>query len=160
MLRVLVDRQNGAVPVGDTMATRMSVDCVVYATVAALPGVTCSGTQPSSPRPSRVSRSRAPALMQTAELSVSAGRRVMATVPDRHPFGIAVVGYTGGPVGLLVMRSGEAIGVGLGSEATGVGEVQDTAATDSSTQTAASRVPVAPGGPISDHRPGFGLASH
>src|SRR5260221_526331 len=119
------------------MASRMSVDSVVYSTVAALSGVTCMGTQPSSPRPSRVSRSRAPALMQTAELSVSAGRRVMATVPDRQPFGTSVVGYTAGPVGLLVTRSGEAAGDGLGSEPTGVGEPQDTAATDSSTHPAA-----------------------
>jgi hypothetical protein len=57
----------------------------------------------------------------------------MATVPDRHPFGIAVVGYTGGPVALQITRSGEASVVGFGSEVTGVGEVQDTAATDSRT---------------------------
>ena len=73
----------------------------------------------------------------------------MATVPDRHPFGITVVGYTGGPVGLGVTRSGEAGVVGLGSEeVTVAGEVQDTAATDSSTQTTASRAPVPPSGPM------------
>src|ERR1700746_2953676 len=127
----------------------MSADSVAYTTVAALSGVTCSGTQPFSPRPSRVSRSRAPSLMQTAEFCVSAGRRLMATGADRHPFGITGVGYTGGPVGLGVTRSGEAGVVGLGSEeVTDADEVQDAAAADSSTQTTASRAPVPPSGPM------------
>jgi len=157
---VLVDRQNDAVPVGETMPTRMSVDSVVYATVAAFSGVTCSGTQPSSPRPSRVSRRRAPALRQTVEFCVSAGRLVMATVPDRQPFGTGVVGYTAGPAGLLVTRTGEAAVVRLGSELVAAGEVQATAATDSNPHTAASRAPVPPSGPISDHRPSLGLVTH
>jgi hypothetical protein len=84
----------------------------------------------------------------------------MATVPDRQPFGTGVVGYTAGPVGLPVTRTAEAAVVGLGSEPVDVGEVQDTAATDSSPHTAASRAPVPPSGPISDHRPSLGLVSH
>lgn len=92
----------------------------------------------------------------------------MATVPDRQPFGIGVVGYTGGPVGLL-LRTGVTAAVGLagistlcergtepcppdpGGDDPGAGEAQDTVATDSSTHTVASRAAAPLSGPINDH---------
>jgi hypothetical protein len=113
VLVVSVDRQNGVVPAGATMARTMPVESVVDATVAAPCGVTCNGVQPPSPSTVMVRRSRAPALMQTTDVSVSAGRCVMATVPDMQPFGTGVVGIA---VSVLVwvMRSGEAVELGLG----------------------------------------------
>jgi hypothetical protein len=55
----------------------------------------------------------APAAMQTVDVPVSAGRWVMATVPDGQPFGAGVVG-SAVPVTGPVMRSGEGGAVGLG----------------------------------------------
>src|SRR5260221_11849733 len=114
VLVVPVDRQNGAVPADVTMACTMPVGSVVDATVAAPSGVTCSGVQPPSPSTVMVSRSRAPAVMQTVDVPVSAGRWVMATVPDGQPFGTGVVGSAVPVTGRVVMRSGEAGAVGLG----------------------------------------------
>lgn len=67
----------------------------------------------------------------------------MATVPDRQPFGIDVVGYAPASVGLRVTRAGVASVVGLGreTEPAGADEVQETAATDSNAHAAASRAP-------------------
>ena len=161
-----VDRQNGAVPAGVTMACMLPSESVVDLTVAAPSGATCRGVQPQQPSGKRVSRSRAPALMQTVDVLVYAELWVMATVPDGQPAGTGVVGMAVSVgVGVpLVMRTAVPAGpVGLGcwtvtdvrpptpgADAPGV--AQDTAATDTSTHAAASRAPVPLSGPISDRR--------